>query len=67
MHAQFMANKHHEVKVEFDVVCRITVTDLRSNTVFTGDLSFEEYNKAVDFVTDNDHIYVINMLKQKYA
>lgn len=66
MNVTFMANTHHEVKVKFDIACHLTVTDLRTNAVFSGALTLEKYNEAVDFVKENDHGNVVNLLNQKY-
>lgn len=70
MKSTFMANEFHHVSVELDAQtgkCHVAVRDERVEPVFRGTLDLNTYNDVVAFVRQNDHIYVINMLNQRYG
>lgn len=70
MKSTFMANEFHHVSVELDVQtgkCHVVVSDERVEPGFRGTLDLNTYNDVVAFVQHNDHIYVINMLNQRFG
>lgn len=69
MKSTFMANEFHQVDVDLDAQsgkCHVVVNDERVDSVFEETLALNDYNDVVTFVQENDHIYVINMLNQRY-
>lgn len=67
--SSFKPNDHIRVAVRFNSVgnCDTVIRDLRNGRQFSAELSLEKYNEVVEFLKEYDHIYVINMLDQKYG
>ena len=65
----FKPNDHHIVTVELNVdsgFLHLHVQDPRTKALFDQSLPLEKYNLAIDFMNENDHIYVINMLNEMF-
>lgn len=63
----FQLKPRFKVRARLEDTCSIFVWDMHSDRAFerTG-LSLEAFNAISEFVAENDHAYVLNMLEQRF-
>lgn len=69
MAESFNANDFHRVNVTFNPqtgLCDVLVSDSRTNAIFNKSVSLEKYNELVDFISENDHQFAINVANSRF-
>jgi len=68
MEVTFKISEYRVVKASFDETIDIFVVDSRvpDNTFQDYFLTLDEYNERINFLKEHDHIFGMNMAKEKY-
>lgn len=68
MHVNFKPNEHHTVDATFGFTIKTTVSDPRTpDNIFNGELSLNNYDRLVEYLKVNDHIFAMNTVKSMFA
>lgn len=67
MEHTFNAGKFRTIKAKFSETIKMHVTDSRvPDNAFEGEFSLLTYNEIVEFFKEHEHIYAMNMAKERY-
>lgn len=69
MKATFNLSEFRTINADLDVTIAMTVVDTRwSGRPLKGKgLTLEQYNERVEFLTEHDHVFGMNMAREKFA
>lgn len=69
MNASFNLSEFRTVKADMDNTISMEVVDSRvpNNSFEAKGLTLEEYNERVEFLKEHDHIFGMNMAKEKFC
>ncbi|GGY79445.1 hypothetical protein GCM10011613_25370 [Cellvibrio zantedeschiae] len=69
MKTSFNLSEFRTVSADMDLTISIEVADSRvpDNKFIAQDLTLEQYNECVEFFRAHDHIFAMNMAKEKFC
>ena len=67
MEHTFNVGKFRTIKAKFSETIKMHVADSRvPDNAFEGEFSLLTYNEIVEFFKEHEHIYAMNMAKERY-
>lgn len=67
MKHDFKVSEFRNISAQFDESVKVLVTDTRvPGNDFEGEFTLLKYNEIVEFFKEHDHIYAMNMAKERF-